>query len=820
MGKGIGMRSKMLQVLLVVMFAGLAEAETWYKIGDDQSGKPSWYRSYDDTHGWATDRAATKTDRAMAVNDADDYVVAGKTLRTPGGNPTFNGKSLTLTENGYVLLKESSSKQDRTVTIPNLIVDGVGQVGNGTDYTVYRLAGAVDLKPGSTLKLSVGTNNDSKRDDYRYLHLVSAVKGAEDTVLDVVGGGFASNVARIWFDGSLEAFTGTVRSTSAGQVNVAPFSFYLCGPFNGQVESLPGTTRLIVLAHDKLLGGRGLRWASTTVPEFLKTTMVFYATDAEYDFLVDGLPLVTFPAGTEVDPASFTIRCRKDYVQEPDGTETVLNVRKRVEGDGSVALVVDASLPTSARIVQDGDESWTWRFFDAEGTDVTETCGLTAPNRFMKVNFETQAEFDRLKEMEFVSSGVQFVLASLTGDMNLTGMDFRIPGGSTVDLKGYHLALPGSVVAAPSDATKLTSTATGAVLEINVPEGESAAITKIEIAGGKNLRVWKTGLGRLTFSRANSFGEGDKDNTGVAPSLIVKEGVAAKTGKMSNSIGPIGVQYANIQVCEGAQFDLKGRDCWDYNYSIVGSGPDGTGALVSTTSYSNPQSGSDGTHFRHLYLDGDASVGGPVSWALNFNKNNGHNVTFRNHTLTLASESKLYWIGLYPKDSGTLVVNKGEVYQTSIAFSNVVVKVLKQLDSNSGHYFNPVKSLLFEPDATWTGYGTPATAATTVHETYRPSRTAMPSVTLGAEGHVTPTLDLSTQTATLDGTGLSFYEGATVSVDVGTRTLTGESKKLVSWTAKPAATVRFKMAEGGPSGSLAKRDDGLYYSPGLIVVVR
>ncbi len=144
--------------------------------------------------------------------------------------------------------------------------------------------------------------------------------------------------------------------------------------------------------------------------------------------------------------------------------------------------------------------------------------------------------------------------------------------------------------------------------------------------------------------------------------------------------------------------------------------------------------------------------------------------------------------------------------------------MIESLDSDSGHFFKPVKSLKFAPEATWTGYGDPTTASTTVLETYRPATTTMPSVTLGDADHLKPTLDLSTQTTTLDGTVLSFYEGALVTVDTGERKIAAAGRKLVSGS-EPPVDVSFKHV-GAKKGGLVKCEDGLYYKAGLVVCVR
>ena len=756
-----------------------AENVTWYKINSDASGKPSWTKSADGSHGWATDYAATSADTEMTVNDQDDFVIKGALqLRTPNNSTPFAGRSLTFTEGGSILLKTGSSKVTRTYEIRNLIVDGSGSLGQGTDKTRFNIPGNITINPSSTLKLSLTTNSNSG--DWRDIDIQAAITGDNTTVLDIFVSGNTANTSKCYLSGSMENFYGKVVSSSADS-NGAKLSLFITNTFNGVVESLPKSTVLVMLDPGKMPSGKGLVCSSTTIPAALKTTLVFFS-----ETFPSG-NLVTFPSGTSVDPSEFDVRYRRTFSTSVDGTESSIAIKRVDNADGTVSIAVDEAAPTTAKIVN-ADSSWVWRFFDSSGNDVTATCGLDAPTKNIKVLFASQDEYNQLKTMTFTSDGLVWTPSGpLSGNMDLTGLDFMISSGLTVDLAGHHLKIAGSAVSSTTSETTLTSTAADAILEIFVPNGSTNAVANVNIAGGKKLQVWKTGAGMLSMDKKQTFG-GDG-----AFSFIVKEGQARKAN-LSGAL--LGAQYSSIRVEAGAQLDIRGRQYWDYDYYISGDGPDGQGALVNHVTNDKTYSG-DG-HLRHIYLEADATIGGSVTWALNFSqasKKYHHKITFNNHTLTLGGANKIYWVRLDPQDSGRLVVNKSEVYGASPDFSNVDVEVKGVLDSSSGDYFTPVKSLKFDQDAQWNGLGDPATAATTVLETYRPSTNAMPSVTLGAEGHLNPVLDLSTQVTTLDGSGLSFYSGATVTVLTGDRDISGANKKLVSWDAPPAASVRFKLLD-------------------------
>lgn len=805
------MNMRQLLVLAVASTAWIAQAATWYKIGNDASGKVSWAATYDASIGWA-DAPNASTATSHTVNGNDDYVVpAGRSLRTADGNVSFAGRSLTLSGTaggmGDITLKTGSSAVTREITIGSLVVDGYGALIQGTDKTRFNMVAPTTINPNSTYRIAFNTSGKSA--DWRDIELKSEVTGDATAAIDFAVSGLSSNAAHGYLGGSLANFRGKVVSSTA-TADGAQFFLYCTNTFGGSVESLPKSTVLVEIDYACLPPGKGLVCSSTTIPAALTNSLVFYSSAT--DFKADGLPLVTFPAGTMLDPAAFTIRSRSTFIAPaPDGTESAVSLKKVVNGDGTLSLAVDASTPSFARLARKADDSWAWRFFGGDMDDVTESCGLTSPTKDIKVLFATQEEFEQLTNTAFVSSGVLWTLKRLQSDMDLTGFDFRIEDGATVDLGGHHLTLSGGLMAATSETTTLTSTVEGAVLEVNVPEGADCRIERVNIAGGVNLQVWKTGLGGLMMSRAQSFG-----GNGVV-SFVVKEGPASKTNQSGNMFG---VQNSKVQILNGAQVDIRGRRSWNYDYIIAGEGPDGRGALVNFAEVSSPANSGESGYLRHISLADDATIGGTNVWALSWYMNSPHSLTLNGHVLTLAGSAKTYWINLVPRDGGRLIVTGAvEVYGASVDFGSVDVEVFGSLDSNAGHFFDPVKSLAFAAGAAWTGYGEPETASTTVFETYRPGTNAMPAVTLGAEGHMTPVLDLSTQTTTLDGAGLSFFPGAAVTVRLGGRTPTGADKKLVGWHQRPAGNVRFKLPRDA-AGSLVQADDGLYLTYGFSLTIR
>ena len=84
------------------------------------------------------------------------------------------------------------------------------------------------------------------------------------------------------------------------------------------------------------------------------------------------------------------------------------------------------------------------------------------------------------------------------------------------------------------------------------------------------------------------------------------------------------------------------------------------------------------------------------------------------------------------------------------------------------------------------------------------------------------TLDLSalSDAFSLDDNAISFADGATIYVDVGSRK-TRASTPVVSWTAAPPniGGLRFIAKGDGGEHRLHVKDDGLYYNDGFVIII-
>ena len=499
-----------------------------------------------------------------------------------------------------------------------------------------------------------------------------------------------------------------------------------------------------------------------------------------------------------------------------------------------------------------------WKFYDTDWNELTVAGLPTEPTADMTVCFSTPAEYDYLKTATFQRRSIMMRGTwSLASDMDLQGLDFVLDSNVVIDVKGHHLTMWGKSLGEGAKGGEISSSVAGGILELNVPQDGNEVLKNVTLVGGTdrstksghpqnpNLKVWKTGAGRFSIEKEQTLlgvevGDAQRSPSSVV-TFVVKGGVLAKGSKKRGLF--FGRRYSIVQVEAGARVDVYDRTSWDTNYEIAGNGPDGMGVFAVSSlppsDWGFMAPGTDGSPkgcMHHITLMGDASVDANVnnSWPLSTYNNVNHELTFNGHTFTVGLTECVYWMNLVPTDAGKLVVGKCEVYgrckeygsaetiQTAVDMSKVDIEVKSELVANTGCFFNPIKSLKFDPEAAYRHSSWPEAGEyfeVVVHDAYRPSMNKMPQITLGAEGHTTPTLDLSTLTGTLDGSRLSFYPGSTVTVELGARD-PSTCHKLISWSNKPA-DVTFVL-NGKDYGRYRPevRDDGLYLIAGLTLYVR
>ena len=323
---------KTLTYLLAGVFALAAsltaQATTYYMRGQDGGGKSSFTGARSaNTIGWATTRDGSVV--ANATMSGNDFIVQNSArLRTgTAASQSFGGASLTLEAGGEMYLKagDLNTKVAGTISISNLIGDG-GTISHAVANTQTINGGSVSINPGSSL--SVGLTPDG-----RNLVIASTLTGDATTALNVISSFEDSGTAGQTLElRSAAGFLGAITGTRA--YDRGAFILKLTGGFGGTIASLPANTTQVLVNIDDVTTANGLRVATTTIPDPLKTALVLY-TDKK-DTLSGGDVVMTFPAGTTVDPAEFTVF----FAYGVSGAASALPLETAENADGTVSLVV------------------------------------------------------------------------------------------------------------------------------------------------------------------------------------------------------------------------------------------------------------------------------------------------------------------------------------------------------------------------------------------------------------------------------------------------------------------------------------------------
>ena len=375
-------------------------------------------------------------------------------------------------------------------------------------------------------------------------------------------------------------------------------------------------------------------------------------------------------------------------------------------------------------------------------------------------------------------------------------------------------------------------------LIFDIPEGEEYVNSNITLGGtsdddfsGGGLQVRKRGKGLLTMSKENArFGD-----DGVV-SVVVDEGVVSKTDSTKATCG---AQYARIHVKNGAQVNICGGKYWDYDYTLAGSGPDGTGALTSTatldakTAYTPSKS----TGFmRNVNLSADATVFAGNNMAMMFYNNQSNKMYMAGHTITYDAPNRNYRLFLgnmsYSGAGKIVVAPNGWVqgHNSVVAAGGCDVEIYGRYWQNTGR-LSPVKSFVFKEGSSFRELNTNATEIV-VYTKYAPPSNSestgtcnkYPVVQLGDAEHLETTFDLSHWTTTFDdsteGT-VTFHPGTTVTVDIGDRTA-GLGQYAYKWKGERPSGVRFtrtaKMVKRGVH--VVVDDYGFRFKTGFSIHVR
>ena len=401
---------------------------TFYKIGTDPGGYTSFATNYTDAIGWAESSgdSATVPFSMKEMTNSTFVVGVSAVLRTPASSAadTFGGKTLRLEGNGTVNNLMLKGANNSTLTIPHLVFQN-GRIFAGDKNYAYTLKGKIDIVSGSSLYMC-GADSGT-----RTIYIDSDINGDATTKISAQQMNSGTQVFHV---NNAAGFLGEVTVAAS---TTSPTKLYINGPFGGSVGTLGAKLSTLVVNYDGLPADKGLRCTAESVPAPLKTKLTFYS--ATTDFGQHHLPLITFPAGTVIDPAEFTVK----HATTRDGAaETFPLLTTYTAGDGSVVLAVDASYPTTARLV-----GGAWQFYGSDGRDVTATCGLTTPTAEITVLIGSTDELAAIRAAGITPKGYRLLSSGfdVTGATDISDISpLAVDAGFAIDLKGGSFTVPGT----------------------------------------------------------------------------------------------------------------------------------------------------------------------------------------------------------------------------------------------------------------------------------------------------------------------------------------------------------------------------------------
>ena len=498
------------------------------------------------------------------------------------------------------------------------------------------------------------------------------------------------------------------------------------------------------------------------------------------------------------------------------------------------------STATPAYAIWDFDAK-TWKFFTSEDVDITQewTQGVTD---LMQVRFSSLAEYAVLTNASSGMTPAGYVLTGLTletgtDEIDLSGIDFVLAEGATLDLKGNTVKIPCSAMSAFNESTITDSTSLGGKLVVDVPENETVVNSSVALTG--SLKLTKAGKGTYTPGKTSQTYTGGTE-------------VADGTLKCSSNGDQraLGAVNSEIKVSADADagtfgtFDVAGKYGFDgYHFILNGGRFENSGTATDTQTYAQ---------LAKMTLTADSSFHTAGDYGFIGPGYGDTTLDLGGHTLTVSSDKDFYlckttvtngtlqttgsWI-LFGRDGNES--NNWHVWFRNAVFvcgqpikgrcsAHFETGSVYQADYTGGWNYNSQKVLIggggvFRPGA---------------HNYYRSTEMYSGSI-----------LDLTRRTSALpmtsafsasayaynQGGTLSFTENAEIAVKIdensefikaAVRQKDDNGKPngyIVNWTQKPADTVTFKLTgEYAKSYRLHKMDGGLAirFRPGLVIYVR
>ena len=230
------------------------------------------------------------------------------------------------------------------------------------------------------------------------------------------------------------------------------------------------------------------------------------------------------------------------------------------------------STATPAYAIWDFDAE-TWKFFTSDDVDITQewTQGVTS---LMQIRFNSLAEYTVLTNASSGMTPAGYVLTGLTletgtDEIDLSGIDFVLAEGATLDLKGNTVKIPCSAMSAFNESTITDSTSLGGKLVLDVPAGATVENAYVTLSG--SLRFVKQGEGTFiptklyqTYTGGNEIAKG---TVKLSTAHNEHDGYFNELGGFVEGTGA----YADVEILPDATVDQNGQvGLRSYNFILKG----------------------------------------------------------------------------------------------------------------------------------------------------------------------------------------------------------------------------------------------------------
>ncbi|MBQ6339226.1 MAG: hypothetical protein IJI36_08785 [Kiritimatiellae bacterium] len=230
------------------------------------------------------------------------------------------------------------------------------------------------------------------------------------------------------------------------------------------------------------------------------------------------------------------------------------------------------STATPAYAIWDFDAE-TWKFFTSDDVDITQewTQGVTS---LMQVRFNSLAEYAVLTNASSGMTPAGYVLTGLTletgtDEIDLSGIDFVLAEGATLDLKGNTVKIPCSAMSAFYESTITDSTSLGGKLVLDVPAGATVENAYVTLSG--SLRFVKQGEGAFIPTKLyQPYTGGNEIAAGTVKLSTVHNEADGYFNELGGFVQGTGA-YADVEILPGATVDQNGQvGLRSYNFILKG----------------------------------------------------------------------------------------------------------------------------------------------------------------------------------------------------------------------------------------------------------